>query len=147
MRFHFVHRNVLNTVVILEEGTFPHPRCTRCDMLVPRQALNGQHPATEQCARGVERKIRWLAEAETREILEQASEAYGEPIKNVSAFRYLGRVLTVGDDYWLAVVGNPGKARKRGGRLSRVLVQEGADPKVSENFYKAVAQAVLLFGA
>ena len=27
MRVHFVHRHVLNTVVILEEGNFSHPRC------------------------------------------------------------------------------------------------------------------------
>ena len=31
--------------------------------------------------------------------------------------------------------------------MSQVLGREGADPKVSGNFYKAVAQAVLIFGA
>ena len=45
------------------------------------------------------------------------------------------------------MVGNLGKARKSWGRLSWILSREGADPKVSVNFYKAVAQAVLLFGA
>ena len=29
----------------------------------------------------------------------------------------------------------------------RILSQEGEDPKVSGHFYKAVAQAVLLFGS
>ena len=52
-----------------------------------------------------------------------------------------------GDDDWLVVVGNHGKTRKIWGRLSRILIREGADLKVSGNFYKAVAQAVLLFGA
>ena len=52
-----------------------------------------------------------------------------------------------GDNDWLAVVGNLGKAQKSWGRLSRVLGQEGVDPKVLGNFYKAVAQVVLLFGA
>ena len=52
MRVHFVHRHVLNTVVILEEGNFPHPRCARCDMQVPRRALNEQHPGTTQCLKG-----------------------------------------------------------------------------------------------
>ena len=52
-----------------------------------------------------------------------------------------------GDDDWIAVVGNFGKARKSWGWLSRVMGREGADPKVSGNFYKAVAQAVLIFGA
>ena len=64
-----------------------------------------------------------------------------------TTFRYLGRVLTAGDDDWIAVVGNLRKTRKIWGRLSRILSQEGVDPKVSGSFYKAVAQSVLLFGA
>ena len=147
MRVHFLHRHALNTVVIMDEVNLPHPRCARCNMLVPRRALNGRDPATAQCARGVERKRRLLAEAETRESSERAFEAYGKPIQNVSEFRYLGGVLTAGDDDWLAVVGNLGKARKSWGRLYWILSREGADPKVSGNFYKAVDQAVLLFGA
>ena len=71
-----------------------------------------------------------------RESLERAFEAYGEPIKNVLAFRYLERVLTAEDDDWLAVVGNLGKVRKSWGRLSRLLGQEGSDPKVSGNFIR-----------
>ena len=86
-------------------------------------------------------------EAETRESLERAFEAYGEPIQNFLAFRYLGRVFTARDDDWLVVVGNLGKAWKSWGQLSRILIREGVDPKVSGNFYKAVSQAVLLFGA
>ena len=27
MQVHFMHRHVLNTVVIMEEGNLPHPRC------------------------------------------------------------------------------------------------------------------------
>ena len=78
--------------------------------------------------------------------MERDFKAYGEPIQNVMAFRYLGRVLTAGDNDWLAVVGNLGKARKSWGRLSQILSREGAYLKVSGNLYKAVTQAVLLFG-
>ena len=116
-------------------------------MLVPRRDLNDRHPATDQCARGAERKRRQIVEAETRESLEWAFKAYGEPIQNVLTFRYLGRVLTVGEIDWLAVVENLRKARKSWGRLSKILIREGADPKVLGNFYKTVAQSVLLFGA
>ena len=63
MRVHFLHRHVLNTVVILDEGTPPNPRCDQCDMLVPRRALNIRHPAMAQCARVAEGKRRRLAEA------------------------------------------------------------------------------------
>ena len=43
MRVHFVHWHVHNTVVILEEGNIPLPRCPRCDLQVSRKALNGRH--------------------------------------------------------------------------------------------------------
>ena len=66
MRVHFVHRHVLVTVVMLEEGKFPHPRCAKCDMQVSLRALNGHHPGTAQCAKGAKRKRRRLAETETR---------------------------------------------------------------------------------
>ena len=118
MRVQFLHRHVLNIVVILEEVNYPHPRCGQCDMLVPRQALNSRHYVMAQCVRGAERKSWRLAEAETRESSERAFEAYREPINVFSTFRYLGRVLMEGDDDWLVVVGNLGKAQKSWGRLS-----------------------------
>ena len=34
MKVHFWRRHVQDAVIILEEGNLPHPRCTRCDMLV-----------------------------------------------------------------------------------------------------------------
>ena len=46
MLVHFVHRHIHDTVVILEEGNLPHPRCPRCDLQVPRKALNGHHLGT-----------------------------------------------------------------------------------------------------
>ena len=45
-----------------------------------------------------------------RESSERAFKAYGEPLENVTTFRYLGRLLEAGDDDWLVVVGNLGKA-------------------------------------
>ena len=80
MRVQFLHRNVLDIVVILDEVNFPHPRYGRCGMLVPRLALNSRHHVMAQCVRGAERKRRRLAEAETRESSERAFEAYREPI-------------------------------------------------------------------
>ena len=147
MPVHFLYRHVLDTVVVLEEVNLPHPGCTRCNILFPYRALNGRHPAKAHCARGAERKRRRLAEAEIWESLERFSEAYGELLENVTTFRYLVRVLAAGDNDFLLVVGNLGKARKSWGRLSRILIQEGGDPKMLESFYKAVAQAMMLLGA
>ena len=55
--------------------------------------------------------------------------------------------MTAGDDDWPAVVGNPQRRRKIWGPLLRILSREGADPKVSGHFFKALVQAVLLLGA
>ena len=55
--------------------------------------------------------------------------------------------MTAGDDNWPVVAVNLSKAQKSWGCLSRILFWEGADARVSGIFFKAVVQAVLLFGA
>ena len=47
MMVHFLHRYVKDTVIILEEGNIPHPRC---NILMSWKALNGRHVTTAQCA-------------------------------------------------------------------------------------------------
>ena len=144
---YFVYGHVLETVVMLEEGNFPYTWCPRCYIQVPQRALNGRHPGTVQCLKGAEKKIRRLAETETRDNLGHSFEVYREPIESVTQFKYLGIILTATDDDWTAVVVNLGKARRSLGRLSRVLGREVADPKASRAFYIAVTQAVLIFGS
>ena len=80
MRVHFFHQHVRDTVIILEEGNIPHPRCPRCDMLVPWRSLNRNHLDTAQCAKGVEGKRRQMAKENLRESLERAFQAYMEPL-------------------------------------------------------------------
>ena len=69
-----------------------------------------------------------------------AFEVYGQQIQSVPMFKYLGRVLTEGNDDWPSVAGNLVKARKSWGRLQGVLIREGATKRVSGNFFKAVVQ-------
>ena len=78
---------------------------------------------------------------------EKAFHAYGNKMRAVTEFRYLGRVMTNTDDDWPEVAGNLRKARETWGGLARILGREGADPDVSRKFYIAVTQQVLLFGA
>ena len=54
MRVHFCRSHMRDTVIILEEGNLPHPRCKNCDMLVPWRALTGRHKDTSMCKNGVE---------------------------------------------------------------------------------------------
>ena len=62
-------------------------------------------------------------------------------------FKFLGRLIDRSDDDWPAVLRNIRKARQVWGRLGNLLWREGAEPEVSGKFYRAVVQAVLLFGA
>ena len=73
------------------------------------------------CRSGAERKRQRLAEMEVRESTEMAFEVYGKQLKTVHSFKYLGRILTEGDDDWPAVAGNLGKARNSWGRMQRIL--------------------------
>ena len=99
------------------------------------------------CRSGADRKSWRLAEMEVRESTEMAFEVYGEQLQTVPRFKYLGRIPTEGDDDWPAVTGNLEKARKRWVRMQRILSKEVANKQVSGNFFKAVVQQVLLFGA
>ena len=149
MRMYFCSWHVRDIMVILEEGKLPHPRCSRCNMLVLWRDLNRKHHDTAMCRKGAERNRRRMAESELRESTERAFEAYGKPIEAVSSFKYLVRIMTAGDDDWPVVAGNLVKARKSWGRPARILSREGAgaDKRVSGTFIKAVVQQVILFGA
>ena len=64
------------------------------------------------CRSGAETKRRRLAESEVRDSAEMAFEVYREQLQAVASFKYLGRILTEGEDDWPAVAGNLGKASK-----------------------------------
>ena len=65
----------------------------------------------------------------------------------VNSFKYLERVILAADNNWSAVVNNLARSRKVWIRMLRILSREGAAPQVSGFFFKAVVQAVLIFGA
>ena len=61
-------------------------------------------------------------------------------------FKYLGRMLFRLDHNCPAVLHNIWKARQMLGCLGKLLQREGEQPAVSGKFYRAVFQAVMLFG-
>ena len=69
-----------------------------------------------------------------RDISERAFQAYGETLENMTAFRYMVRVMEMGDDDWPAVLVNLHKTRNSWGRLSWIFIRDGAGLKVSEHF-------------
>ena len=64
----------------------------------------------------------------------------------VDSFKHLGRILDQSDKDWSEVLRPIWRSRQVWGRLGDFIRQEGADPIILEKFYRAVFQAVLLFG-
>ena len=84
---------------------------------------------------------------DVRKADEVVFNACGSPLNRVGVFKYLKRMLSETDSDWPAVYKNFSKARKRWGMVSRILRWDGLRPKAAAMFYKAVVQAVLLYGA
>ena len=144
MRAHF--RNVHNkdTIIIAEEGRLP--RCGECGIF--QMSVGSAHQQSADCKRWSKvRKDRETAVVNKKTVAETVFTVQGVSIKNVSEFKYLGRVVNKNDDDWPAVNRNLQKARVAWGRLCRILPKEGANPKAMASIYKAVVQAVLLFGS
>ena len=62
-------------------------------------------------------------------------------------FQYLGRILEKSDDDTPAALRQLQRAWAKWGLFNRILRSEGADPKSMGYFYKAIIQAVLLYGS
>ena len=67
-------------------------------MFVPWRALNGRQKNTEMCRGGTDKKRRQLAEEKVRDSAEIAFEIYGKQLQKVPQFKYLGRILTEGNE-------------------------------------------------
>lgn len=147
LRRHFMFRHPEATIVILEEGTAPLPRCELCDMFVSHAALRDGHQRTDICRRGAALKRQRHAREDSRLASEVVFTARGVPLETVQSFVYLGRPLSCFDEDGPAIYRNLQKARKRWGMVSRLLTREGASPRVSGLFYKAVVQTVLLYAS
>ena len=63
------------------------------------------------------------------------------------SFKYLGKILTEGDDDWPAVAGNLGKALESWGRLQRILSREGGKQEsVGEFLYGGGSTGTTVWG-
>ena len=74
-------------------------------------------------------------------------QAYIRLIEMVTLFKYLGKILMVGNKDCLAMMINLKKLRKSWSQLTRILGREGVNLRVSMIFFKVVVQVVLLLGS
>lgn len=121
-------------------------QCQNCRIYLLRR-ITPKHRRTQYCKRMTERNgMLFLRSA--HEVLQTTDfRVSGTAVESVPSFKYLGRQLTNTNDDWLAVCYNIKKAKTQWGRVRRILKLETSSTRVMGNFYKAVVQSVLLFGA
>lgn len=99
------------------------------------------------CEEGAARKRHRLAQAASVEAALVVFDVRGEEIENVSTFKYLGRLISSTDNDWPARYKNLREAWQCWAKLSRLLVRDGASPRISGMFYKAVVRSTLFFSS
>ncbi len=96
---------------------------------------------------GVERKKQREATVTSALALRQQLSVHGEALERVEVFKYLGRLLAQDDDDIQVICAQLRKARATWARVGQVLRAENVPPHAAAKFYKAVVQAVLLYGS
>jgi hypothetical protein len=143
LRMHFCHRHPYDIIVIDPEGHLP--KCSSCGMHVNDTEA---HRASKRCQVGRLRKRKRELEIGQLSALESTTFKVAEStLENVETFVYLGRVISSTTEDWPAVVRNLSNARKSWSRFSTLLRREGASPRVSGLFYKAVVMSRLLYAS
>ncbi len=89
---------------------------------------------------------RGLAET-ARTAREVTFTIYGQELRSVETFKYLGRPMSCTDNDAAAVFRNISLARKKWAMCRRILARDDATPQISGMFYKAIVQTVLLFSS
>ncbi len=144
MRKHFRCRHIEDSIKIEEEGLLP--QCSKCGLFM-KDANSDQHHNSAECKRYAIRRDRYFRAQRQHDAREVTFTVGGVEIDRVDRFRYLGRILDENDDDSHALERQLSRAKARWGRLAPVLRSQGVRPKTMGYFYKAVVQAVLLYGS
>jgi hypothetical protein len=72
---------------------------------------------------------------------------HGDALEKVEVFKYLSRMMAQNNSNVQSMQYQLHKARGTWARVGKVLRSENATPWVAAKFYKAVVQAVLLYGS
>ena len=145
-----MYRHFFARIGVMQEGRDPLPLCELCGMHMPAGQLL-EHQRTQQCDWKTQMRWRRRDVAITSQCAEAAFSLTGEDdaecIEGVETFKYPGRMLERSDNDWPEVLQNFRKSCRVWSRLGKLLHREGEETRVSAMFYRAVVQAVLIFGA
>ena len=134
----------MDTIVIEEEGQLP--QCRWCG-LFGRNVLKESHTESNDCSDFSVKRKRFYRAIRQESAKDVEFNVGGQVLKKSRQFRYLGRILDDEDDDNHAAFRQLKRAREKWGRIAGILNAEGANPKTMGYFYKAIVQAILLYGS
>lgn len=132
--------------IVLARAPWKLFRCQTCG-IIRSSPEDQQHLQALECRELTARNERLAAWWFNREMEKWKCEIDGTEVENVQEFKYLGRMIVSNNSDKAAINFNLTKARKKWARFRVVLEKESASPRTRSLFYKAVVQAVLLYGA
>jgi hypothetical protein len=109
--------------------------------------LYPHHRFSKECQVGVEQKQQQEVAVTSALALHQQFSIAGEVLKQVEVFKYLGHLLAQDDDIIQAIRTQLRKARATWAQVGQVLRYENVSSHIATTFYKAVVQAILLYGS
>ncbi len=145
LRPHFWDLCPSNRVVVPLEGPFPW--CKRCWMQV--NPAYPRHIRTKLCRAGMDRQLQQESAVSLALTLWRKFTINGLALELVEVFKYLGCLLAQDDNDVQAIRQQMQKARGVWAHVGQVLRGETVMPWVAAKlyFYKAVVQAILLYGS
>jgi hypothetical protein len=146
LRNHFNIRHPYDTLAILREGDRSKERCPLCGTHVDDDQWRRGHVHTQHCKAGVKRRRQRVLAREIGRANERVFTVNGEALERVFSYCYLGRPLAGNNSDWPALFRNVKKAKMKWGQIARPLIKTGIRMRIVGLFYKAIVQAVLLYG-
>ena len=144
MQRHFRDIHSQDKVIVKKEGQ-SYPHCGYCGMQINPTVR--EHWRTESCLLGTDKRVQRETAVTSVLALQCTFMVHGDVLEQAEVFKYLGRLLDQDDDNIQAMRQQICKARGIWARVGQVLQGENATPCVAAKFYKAVVQAVLLYGS
>jgi hypothetical protein len=144
LRKHFQSRHFFDTIIIDEEGLLP--QCRQCGFF-SKTVTKESHLASEACRKAGEKRSNFIQAMRQVMATERTFTVDGQPIERVMEFKYLGRILEENDDDDPAALRQLKRAREKWGRMHSILKTQCASAETRGYFYKAIIQAVLLYGS
>ena len=141
LRWHVSYHHPQDIVMV---GGVCLPKCRLCSVQVSTVGMP-THENSKTCKQMAAMRRQHAMAAQGKADLEEIFTAYGDELKHVRQFKYLGRIMSHDDNDTPAMRRNLKRARRVWGQFWRALEKEEVPPRIAGMFYQAVVAFILIY--